>query len=165
MVFIFLDNLNLWISTHMDLVTLIGIPLLTLIVTHLLNRAAENRAAANRKIERKLSQELKLVEFRQSWINDLRNAFVSFHIVLHNKYDLAVDSASLAEAASRIILLMNPEDADFKELIKTHRAMVIEKEERKEAPSLIASNELGQRILKREWDRLKKDLDNVDQIK
>lgn len=154
----FLDASQLWVSTHTDLLALVGIPLLTLLVTWKTNLAAEKRATEQRNIERKLAQELKLVEFRQAWINDLRSAFSQLHGTITEK---PVNVSKIAELTSRITLLMNPNDEDHQELQDVLTALLVDRKV-SATPPLAKSKIIGQRILKREWERLKSDLVNVD---
>lgn len=161
----FLDASQLWVSSHTDLLALVGIPLLTILVTWRTNRAAENRATKQRKIERKLAQELKLVDFRQAWINELRGAFVEYHGALyadggtHN-----IDMMRVAQLITKITLLMNSNDPDYPELVRTRKALIAEVAAGNPAPSLAGSNDIAKKILKREWERLKADLKKVEEI-
>ena len=160
---IFLDQLNDWIANHTPLLTLIGIPTISFMVTYFTNRFAEARDTKQRSTERFLASELKLVEFRQIWINDLRNELTQFT----SKLGMADENFGEWEAAAghvtKIQLLMNPNDPDYPELVElsTNLIRAMSDDEKLAADNANRIVRIAQRILKREWERLKEDLNRV----
>lgn len=163
----FLSAIEAWISDHANLVTVIGIPFLTYLVTLGLNRSAERRAFADRKTERRLATELKLVEFRQDWINRLRTELVGYTAMVATAGAAGKDFdrwEELAERIATIELLMNPGDERYEDLKK--RMTNLAKDAFVDGQSVTETVEnltaLSQSILKQEWERLKSDLKNVE---
>ena len=160
----FLTDFNMWIKSHFELVGLFVIPLMTFIVTKISNAAAESRSTKSREIERKLAVELKLVEFRQDWISALRGDLAEFISAAGNPS--AEGSATRGMAAmARINLLLNPKDPDFVQFIDrmldlSAKIHAVRSKETVDAWGLANADfiDISQRILKREWERLKDDL-------
>lgn len=113
---------------------------------------------------RRLSRDMKIAEFRQAWINELRETmaeFQSFGVVP------GADPSRIREfykAGTKIELLMNPADEDYQRLQDCmYRFLeVSEKEKLEKYSSNPEYLEVCQRILKREWDRLKNDLASAE---
>nr|WP_325248455.1 hypothetical protein [Amylibacter sp.] len=168
-----LTNAEEWIGGHIQLVTLVLVPSLTILLTTLFNRSAEKRSSAERLTERELASQLKLVEFRQSWIQELRAAIVDFGTLSARMGVQVRKTESISEelwedlsrSFSKIQLLMNPLDQDYKELMKTCEDLIDEitaaQNGNRSANSHTKLDSVSQRILKREWDRLKSDLSKV----
>ncbi|HBZ45136.1 MAG TPA: hypothetical protein DEO85_14010 [Maritimibacter sp.] len=167
MVLEFLDKLQVWSAEHKELIsfvvlpflTLILIPTLTVTITNRLERAAEKRATAVKTIERQLARELKLSEFRQKWIDELRDDLALYTARTWSS-DLQESEAAKTEqilTQARIRMRMNPEDPDYESLIASLQNPVADPSKNREALYVI-----GQRILKREWDRLKADVNATE---
>jgi hypothetical protein len=160
----FLSDLNAWIKNHIELIGLIVIPLLTFLVTQISNAAAEKRSTKSLAVERRLAVELKLVEFRQDWINALRNDLADF-ISAAGTPDVEGSAARGISAMARINLRLNPKDPDFDHFIdRMHdlSSMIHSAKDKDTIQAWGLANadliDISQRILKREWDRLKADL-------
>ncbi|MCB1694178.1 MAG: hypothetical protein KDI19_15510, partial [Pseudomonadales bacterium] len=106
---------------------------------------------------------LKVAEFRQTWINDLRDAMAEFQ-----SYGVVPDQnpsqeRKFYELGTKIELLMNPSDPDYGALSATLYNFLITADgntiEKYSNNSLFV--DLCQRILKREWERLKTDIENA----
>ncbi len=158
----FLTALNFWIETHQALLVSIGVPLLTLAVTVITSRASERRAERSRIADRALQTELKLVEFRQKWISELRDDFAQFHSLTGKRNGVGpADMVGCYTIQCRVVMRMNLEDPNLRQLVDIMARCTDE----------LTSAELGhahaeftlcaQRILKTEWDRLKSDLRSV----
>jgi hypothetical protein len=156
---IWIDNLNTWIDGHLPFVVSVGVPVLTVLaaaVVSLFTTWANNKAQ-NR--QRELMHQLKLADFRQAWINDMREDFA-----LYTARTWSADLNEGLEAKkerivtnARILMRMNPNDPDYEEMrTSLLNPVAMPQADRK------ALFEVAQRILKREWDRLKKDLEAVD---
>ena len=160
-IFSFLEAL---VQNYTGILTVIGIPLLTFFVTKSANRSAEDRAANERRTERKLAAELKLVEFRQQWIENLRADFSEFLSMASMADEEFKDWEALTAAAIKIQLAMNPKDKAYPEIIRLVNLviaqMVADTDKQSKSAEKLAL--LMQATLKREWDRLKVDLKNVE---
>jgi|SRR5580698_4084887 hypothetical protein len=132
-----------------------------LAVGYLGKRASQNAAAkALHGIERQIAFDhaAKIAEFRQAWINDLREAMATFQSIGIPKDDPA--EQELRRIRTKIELLMNRRDDKYPEL---HRLM-------HDMGNAIANDdsswfnapfvELCEDILKTEWEVLKRDLAN-----
>lgn len=155
-----LSTLNQWISSHEMLVTVVMIPLVVFIVTRLINNSSEKKASKERALERELAIKLKLADFRQAWINDLRADIAELIAVnlgsgkLDNNHIL---SANIAIA--KIQMRLNPEENLSEELRKAINSL---NEVEGKTPDNVAKT--GQKLLKQEWATLKNELEAIDQL-
>lgn len=123
-----------------------------------------------------ISKEQKTSEFRQAWINTLRDDISKFigqidkisKLVLINKTsidekkeetsnDVILGSIEMRELQSKIALLINPKEVKHTKLIElldTIIQNIMQHENNTHAISELT--ELSQQILKEEWDRVKK---------
>ena len=113
---------------------------------------------------------LKISEFRQQWINNLRNTMAEFqsYAVLPN--DDPTKRREFYKLGTKIELLMNPDDEDYNTLHKSLEDFFDKapapREEKFEVDEKYV--EICQRILKREWKRLKDGLEekkNLNDVK
>jgi len=123
---------------------------------------------ASARTERVHQSALEIARYRQAWINDLRSDFASY-ASLHTKAHFEFSDADFAEMMNvgcRILMRMNPDDADFT-AVETCIDYAIScastpKDEMKKLEEKYPHREsivlVGRRVLKREWERLKKDL-------
>ena len=118
MKFDFIDILSAWIDERQALLILIVMPLLTLIVTWRINKASERRAFQQRLIERSLSRQLKLADFRQRWIDEMRDDIAEYSALTWNsEINTGVESQkALVTLQARILMRMNPDDIDYPKL-------------------------------------------------
>ncbi len=107
-----------------------------------------------------MSRSLKIAEMRQKWINDLRDEMAGYlSLAAINAYVETDQSEKAFAHVSKIQLLLNPDDSDYEELngcMGNLASKLYEKDS-----DLTAEREFSaicQRILKKEWDRLKNDL-------
>lgn len=105
----------------------------------------------------------KIAEFRQAWINALREELAILYAeATAGNNELAWDNPSVRKSYMTILLLMNPKDKDYIELKKLcDDYMLSSGNETEDGDDITIDEKLGdisQRILKREWDRLKCDL-------
>ncbi len=160
---------NQWIIGHKELITLVVVPLITLAVTTIINRSAEKRSAAaskeaqyraaqERKLQLELSRRMKLADFRQNWIDQLRDDFAVI-LAFAPEYGKR-DDAKFAEVNERIqsvLLRMNPNEDAPKAIFKQLLRLINEKEAEKESIAFDLMN-LVNLYLKSEWVRLKREL-------
>nr|WP_321250470.1 hypothetical protein [uncultured Ruegeria sp.] len=167
----YLTDWNQWISSHKELVTLVVVPVVTLTVTAIINRSAEKRSAAasleaehraaqERRLQLELSRRMKLADFRQNWLDHLREDFAVI-LAFVPEYSKK-DEAKFAEVNKRIqsvLLRMNPNEDVPKEIFKQLLKLINEKES-------IAFELLNlvNLYLKSEWVRLKKELSDYKNL-
>lgn len=175
MSFEFLTAWNHWISDHKELVTLVVVPVVTLAVTAIINRSAErrstaaaveaeHRAAQERRLQLELSRRMKLADFRQNWIDQLRDDFavILAFVPEHGKRD-AVKFAEVNERIQSVLLRMNPNEDAPKEIFEQLSKLINEKESEKESIAFDLMN-LVNLYLKSEWVRLKKELSDYKNL-
>ena len=155
----FFATLNQEIVDHKELFTVLAVPFLTWVVTSSTNRSAEKRALEERRVERELTRQVKLAEFRLSWIETLRHEIAEFCRLLSEEG--TIYDQKLSYTASKLQTLMNPEDPDYDSFVAI-QIELIKSKEAGEIPDAYKLTNIGQKILKREWERLKKDLDNLE---
>lgn len=142
---------------------------LTLLATRWANASQERVSADNliaekiaARTELKIAKEIKLSEFRQSWINDLRDE-LSEYVSIIGKRELSTDEqARVLLLSARIRLRLNPKEGVTKD-IGTH-ITEIQRCRNAEDDKLIAAEigkliQTGNVFLKHEWDELKRRLD------
>jgi len=125
------------------------------------SEAANRQSKENAKLETKLAANLKLAEFRQAWINSLRDDMAAFQAYGVTPGLGQEKEQEFYRLGTRIELFMNPTDPDFPALQDSLYAFLFAKEigEKYAAnPDYVA---VCQRILKREWDVLKKEIKEV----
>jgi len=154
-----IQGINAWIDGHLALVVLVGVPLLTAGVTAFVSyKATQANIGAQDKL-REHNNQLKLAEFRQSWINDMRQDLALYTARTWseelNKGNEATKERVMAQA--RILMRMNPKDPDYEGLLEALQNPVAKPDENRRGLF-----ELGQNILKREWERLKSDLNETE---
>lgn len=158
----FASATNQWITDHKELVTVLAVPAITFFVTRLLNASSERRAVQERVLERELARRIKVAEFRQVWINELREDLA----------ELASRSVNLETAGSDGIKAINRRLASIRLRLNTNESSANELLEiinkifqSKSDPHGSFQTDLvkhGQAYLKTEWDRLKRELAEVD---
>lgn len=119
-------------------------------------------ARNNESKRRNLDGILKISEFRQQWINELRNTMAEFQ-----SYGVCPDrnpskDREFYNLGTKIELLMNPSDPDYSALEKVLYSFLKSADgnrldKYRNNPEYV---KICQRILKREWERLKFDLNN-----
>lgn len=136
--------------------TIILIGALTFVTTYISNHSASNRDLANRRI----AAELKIAEFRQAWINSLREALSEFHSYGTIPGGNPKLEREFYRLGTKIELLMNPNDPDYGALQEClYRYLdASDKEDIEKYRLNTTLIDLSQGILKREWDRLKREL-------
>jgi hypothetical protein len=107
----------------------------------------------------KSAHSLKIAEMRQAWINNLRDAMSKFQ-----SYGVTPDLDHRAERefyehGTRIELMMNPKDPDYAELLECLYEFLPAKDIQDKFSANPHYVEVCQRILKREWEVLKRELE------
>ncbi|ABD88186.1 hypothetical protein [Rhodopseudomonas palustris] len=120
-----------------------------------------------RSIDKQLksAHALKIAEMRQAWINDLRQAMAAFQSYAGTPSIEHHMQREFYEYGTKIELFMNPGDEDFPDLqMCMHRYLDARSPEEKYAANLQYVG-VCQRILKREWEVLKAEVDSADRGK
>lgn len=113
---------------------------------------------------------------RQDWINSLRDCLAEYNAILYDTFAHAHSGGRIGDARdhanafmranairSKVTLLLNPTESDHSDLVDIMRQMSDSATRADEAPAATAFAEqdnqfisLAQKILKREWKRVKK---------
>jgi hypothetical protein len=123
----------------------------------LTSRASDRAAISAREAmehQTKLNAKAKIAEFRQAWINNLRDAMVKLTALGLEQHA----GGEVIEAAAKIQLLMNKKDSRYPQLIKCMKDFAVAMKGRDQQCSPLQFVELCQDILKNEWEVLKKEL-------
>ncbi len=150
----FFNSVSEALDPYRLLLATVGIPLLTLFVTIYVSWK-----------NTKLSAALKVAEMRQEWINTLRNQMVEYSVLcLRRQKDRNGELGDLAKIDGQITLMMNWEDENYPELEKAMRVLskAVMRLEGQKGDHIVDIHAeyitVCQKILKREWNRLKEDL-------
>jgi hypothetical protein len=157
-------DINAWILSHQALVVAVGIPLLTTLVAGIISWLTNRANLAAQTRSRELQRMIKLADFRQEWINSLRNEIAEHQALclasmpaLNQGTSISQDRTyRLAELSNKILLRVGSSDPEYKKLSK---ALAIDqlRISQNEIPAQ-DTNHISKSILEREWERLKQDL-------
>jgi hypothetical protein len=118
-------------------------------------RAQNDVAERNAKAQIETAAALKLSDFRQAWINDLRDCISKLQTKsLVHKDEPSRENSEIERLAYKIRLLMNPTDPNYAALA-SHIASLVEDGDYDTVNSVTS---LAHTILKTEWEVLKRDL-------
>jgi hypothetical protein len=118
--------------------------------------AEESTNVANRQIV--LNSKSKIAEFRQAWINNLRDAMAKL-MAFRLKEPVEPE---VIEATAKIQLLMNKKDSRYPQLLRYMKEYVVAMKAGNEQYDSSEFLALCQDILKNEWEVLKKELLELD---
>jgi hypothetical protein len=153
-----IETIDSWIADHLTLVVSLGVPILTVLVTVLVSYLTIKANTQAQSRQRKLEHQLKLADFRQAWIDDMRTDLALYTA---RTWSASLNQGVEAEkervtAQARILMRMNANDPDYAALVRSLSNPVADREADRKALF-----QIGQGILKREWERLKADLNVV----
>lgn len=105
--------------------------------------------------------QLKHADFRQNWINALRDEMTNFQSLAVAKQPwTAKTDAALVKSSTKVLLLMNPKDRDYQRLLNALQAVLagwhVERDKWLDAHADLIM--LCQQILKREWNVTKREM-------
>lgn len=126
-------------------------------IAHQTNRISESNA----KLQTHLAANLKLADFRQAWINALRDDMAAFQALGVTPGVAQRSEQDFYRLGTRIELRMNPQDPDYQELQDCLYAYLQADDDHGKYAANPRYVEVCQRILKREWDVLKKEIQLV----
>ncbi|MGC2106427.1 MAG: hypothetical protein WA647_15130 [Candidatus Acidiferrum sp.] len=113
-------------------------------------------AAVNARRQNELAARMKLADFRQAWINELRNCFSDFQSRGTMREPMEV--REMQRIAFKIRLLMNKKDANYGSLDSLIRGLLGNTDQQAAMKIVEEMIPLCQAILKEEWEVLKRDL-------
>ncbi len=126
------------------------------------NAQRQNETALlNAQQQNDLAAKIKLAEFRQAWINELRNCFADFRsraITTDLETREPQELQELQRLANKIRLLMNREDKNYAGLDALLAQLLRETDQNVRMQRAEQMTPLCQDILKAEWEVLKHDL-------
>lgn len=136
------------------------------LIGHLINsgnaKMTAKIARANAELSASLEANVRLAEFRQKWIDALREDMAKFQSLATQPHTDPKLQREFYELGTRIELRMNPKDPNYNEL---QDAMYAYFSADNDDDKLFANTpyiEVCQSILKQEWDVLKEDLKKLD---
>ncbi|WP_420585383.1 hypothetical protein [Ruegeria sp.] len=167
----FIGSINQWFVDHSPLVTFVIVPIISAFVAFFSSKYSTRIALRAAVQQRKHEATGLLSQFRQDWINDLRNEIAEHQsiclgtaMVFKDQEPSGISDAKvpaekmyrLTELANRILLRLNPADPDYQAL---STALAVQRKNiHEQGQPNLQTLSIAQRILKREWDRLKEDL-------
>lgn len=159
-------DLNKWLLDHQALVVTFGIPLLTALSAAIVSLVTTKANLIAQRKQRLLQVETQLCQFRQIWIDALRDDLsLCANLAARFQEDHANVQvrSELVGIISRVRMRISLNDPDDEELTKAFAKALgasqefSEWDENTETISIV-----GQRMLKREWERLKLDLRAIE---
>lgn len=104
--------------------------------------------------------QIKHADFRQTWINALRDEMTTFQSLAVPKIWDDQTDAALVKSSTKVLLLMNPKDRDYQQLLNALHAVLsgwhVERDKWLDAHADLIM--LCQQILKREWNVTKREM-------
>jgi hypothetical protein len=168
----YLDDLNAWIIAYREIVTIVALPLITVWFTNSVNSAAEARAektraeaetrdAGQRLVQLELARRMKLADFRQNWIDEMRDNFAKIISAIGEGDSEKPALLDVNFRIQRVLMRMNPQEdhakAVFEKLMNLISSGSTNDKSKKEDIAFDLTN-LVNALLKTEWERLKKEL-------
>ena len=151
--------------TIINLLEFIIMPVLSGIIAWRVSRYSTRKALQAEQSKLEFRGTLKISEFRQNWINDLRNCMAEFHSYgILPDFDPSRQEQEFYRLGTKIELLMNPKDPEYGELQDVMYEFLDSAEGTKEDKYRVNPGfvKVCQKILKNEWERLKKDVKKID---
>ncbi len=121
------------------------------------SREAEERSASERKLQLELARRMKLADFRQNWIDKLRE---DFSVLLSQ----SEGEREMNRRIQNILLRMNPKEDAPKEIFEKMLLMINEKGSKEREEISFDLTNLVNRYLKSEWDVLKTEMSEYDKL-
>lgn len=123
------------------------------------NDATARLAAQGVDNQIRLNSTVKIAEFRQHWINDLRAAMAKLYSIALMRDEN--DTSELYEQSAKIQLLMNRNDKRYEELVGRMEQIILAPSRNQRVEQSEAFIRVSQDILKNEWEVLKRDLAHI----
>ena len=155
-----LDAVSSWLEANRLLIVSVSIPVFSAVVAAAASWYSTRRALRSEHKRRRLEGTLKIADYRQAWIDKLRDAMAEFQSYGVLPGGDPSKEREFYQLGTKIELLMNPKDDDFEALQAQLYSFLNAAND--DTVSKYSNNakfvELCQKILKREWDRLNKDI-------
>lgn len=158
-----IEQISAWVNSHQLLVISVAVPIFSALVATAASWYATRKTLKANKHRMNFEGVMKIAEFRQAWINNLRDEMAEFQSYGVHPESNPAQERIFYKLGTKIELLMNPNDPDYPELQQQMYAFLSVSDgdtvdKYSQNPKFI---ELCQRILKREWDRLKRDIQSA----
>jgi hypothetical protein len=161
------EEISAWLTSNQLLVFSLLVPIGSAGVAWLSAWYSTRRALRTEHSKLDFQGTLKISEFRQNWINELRDSISDFqsHGMLPGN-DPTKDR-EFYRLGTKIELLMNPDDQDYQQLQVLMYDVLIAADgnTRSKYGNNAELIKVSQSILKREWERLKADLESKTTIR
>jgi len=158
------STLNLFIESNQEALLSIGtlllISLLAIIQVYIGNRSSEAREQANRAIQ----GELKIAEFREKWISEIRQELAEYYFLASEDRETR-DHREFGKILTKIRVRLNLEEPLANNLYRTMLKVSDYLDDLDPRQKGIALSEFGTAshdFLRNEWKRLKLDIKNSD---
>ena len=154
-----LNDIETGLASYPTLAISVGIPLLTLIVTVTVTLITTCANGLAHRKQRQLESQLKLAEFRQAWIDGMREDLALYTALTWSaEANEGVDSEKARVIANaRVLMRMDTEDPNYEAVQQSMHSPRASKDKGRRA-----LYQIGQDILKAEQTRLIADLEAVD---
>ncbi|MBI1494666.1 hypothetical protein [Halocynthiibacter styelae] len=157
------DDLDEFIGKYQNLTIALGTLLIVFVLavlgTYLANVSAEKREETNRKVQ----SELQIAQFRQAWINQMRDDISEFTHLSFVRSGGVVDK-KISWLYFKIGMSLNTEEDLANSLgAAMHSATQCPETDKADASDAVAR--AGREYLKKEWNRLKKDIRDAQLLK
>jgi hypothetical protein len=154
-----------WLTANQLLVFSLVLPTFSAGVAWVASYFSVKRTLKSERLGREHTSTLEISRFRQVWINNLRDAIAEFGAITSVSDSWIEHKERVVGLVFKIELMMNPLDPDYNDLkaaLKYRADAQALGGTKKLDPKNDSLLEISQRILKREWDRLKGDLARIE---
>jgi hypothetical protein len=136
------------------------VPLLSSILAAVSALYSVKRTLRDARVERNLQRALRLSDFRQKWIDDLRVDLAEFEslVCLWNGVDDKDLARQVLMLQAKIRMRFSRNDPSFNVLFTSMHSSIKEARRGSLSPDASPVAVIGQQILMSEWERLKADL-------
>ena len=128
------------------------------------SKLAAEISQKNAELNTSLEAAKQLAENRQNWIDALRQEMSDFLVLCGQTDHSKRDFDGMAKASSMIELRMNPKDDDYRPLQNAMTKCIAVKNDEEFDAGVSEFIKVSQRILKREWDVLKSELNDLTRV-
>lgn len=153
------EDLDAFLGKYQNLLISLGtlflVSLLAVWGTHLTNSSAERREKSNRRVQ----AELQVSQFRQAWINEMRDDLSEFTYLVFNKKEKSSVNAKATHLLFKIQIRLNTKEPLAKSLDDIVMDILVHKGSEDERAELILKLvEASRAYSQNEWKRLKEDI-------
>lgn len=153
-----MTNGEIGFAAIVGVISAIGVVMAAYLTMYATKKAAE-LAAKGLENQIRLNSAVKLAEFRQGWINELRQAIAKFQSLGDTLKES--DLPQVHELQAKIELLMNRKDKRYESLVDAMAAFITETDDIQRALRQTEFMVISQDILKAEWETLKREIGHI----